>query len=93
MQMEIKYGTRFRKQYIKADKKIKAAFAQTLEIFQENPDHPGLRNHLLREGFTGYRSMNVTEDWRAIFKERRTGKQLIIVFHFLGTHKELYKSM
>lgn len=49
MQMEIKYGTRFRKQYLQANKKIKAAFAQTLEMFHEDSNHPTLRNHGLKE--------------------------------------------
>ncbi|MGI8419059.1 MAG: type II toxin-antitoxin system RelE/ParE family toxin [Candidatus Levyibacteriota bacterium] len=89
--MEIRYGIRFRKHYKNADKKIKAVFEQTLEIFLENPNHPVLRNHALRERYAGYKSINVTDDWRAIFEEKQTKKQRIIIFHLLGTHKELYK--
>ena len=92
MQTEIKYGTRFRKHYSKADKKIKTAFAQTLEVFLEDPNHPQLRNHALRNKYFGYRSINITEDWRAVFKIKHIGKQKIIVFHMLGTHEDLYGS-
>lgn len=92
MQMEIKYGTRFRKQYSKADKKIKTAFAQTLEIFLEDPGHPMLRNHALKEKLAGYRSIDVTEDYRAVFREFHSGERKVITFHMIGTHKDLYGS-
>lgn len=92
MQMEIKYAARFRKDYEKANKHIKIAFAHTLELFIENAYHPSLRNHPLKEKFAGYRSIDITEDWRAIFKEKKVGNTRVIVFHLLGTHAELYKN-
>ena len=88
--MEIKYAKRFRDQYQKADKQIRAAFAQTLDLFLADPDHPSLRNHPLKKQFTGFRSIDVTADIRAVFKETTTGKRNVITFHLLGTHKELY---
>jgi len=90
MPMEIKYGTRFRKNYKEADRHIKTAFEQTLELFFYQQD-PSLRNHALRGKFVGYRSINVTDDVRAIFKVTQTGKKTIIIFHMLGTHEQLYK--
>ncbi len=90
MRMEIKYTGRFKNQYHKADKQIKPAFAQTLELFLEDPEHPALRNHALTEKYTGYRSIDVTGDWRALFKETHSGEQKIITFHMLGTHPQLY---
>ena len=90
MQTEIKYGTRFRKQYLKADKKIKTAFEGTLELFLEDPKHSSLRDHALEEKFAGYRSIDVTGDWRAVFKEKMLGKRKVTTFHMLGTHKDLY---
>lgn len=92
MQMEIRYGTRFRRQYQKADKKIKAAFSQTLEVFIEDPNHATLRNHALKEKFAGYRSIDITGDYRAVFKEIKAGKQRMITFYMIGTHKDLYRS-
>ncbi|MGH8715172.1 MAG: type II toxin-antitoxin system RelE/ParE family toxin [Burkholderiales bacterium] len=81
---------RFRKQYLKADKKIRTAFAQTIELFVEEPDHPILRNHLLREKFAGYRSINITDDYRAVFRETKSGDRTTITFHMIGTHDEPY---
>jgi len=71
--MELRYTTRFRIQYRKANKDIQDAFSQIVELFLEDPDNPFLRNHPLKEKFAGYRSINVTQDWRAIFKETRSG--------------------
>lgn len=73
-----------------SDKKIKTAFEQTLEMFLEDPNHPSLRNHQLKEKLVGYRSIDISGDWRAVFKEKRTEKQRIITFHMIGTHEDLY---
>jgi addiction module RelE/StbE family toxin len=88
--MEIKYTKRFRDQYHKADKQIKAAFAQTVDLFLADPQHPLLRNHALQEKLAGFRSINVTEDVRAIFKENKSGTRRVFTFHMLGTHEQLY---
>ncbi len=90
MRMEIKYTTKFRSNYKKANKEIKEAFSETLILFLENPNHPSLRNHPLNKEYIGYRSINITADWRAIFKEKKSEKQITVTFHMLGTHKKLY---
>jgi addiction module RelE/StbE family toxin len=90
MRMEIRYATRFRGQYRKADKEVREAFSQTLELFVVEPNHPLLRNHALKEKFAGYRSIDVTGDWRAVFKEAKVGERTVITFHLLGTHDTLY---
>jgi addiction module RelE/StbE family toxin len=89
--MEIRYTIQFRKQYQKARKEIKTAFSQMLDLFLEDPNHPALRNHSLKREFSGYESIDVTEDWRALFKIRERDEQKVITFHMLGTHKTLYK--
>lgn len=68
------------------------AFIEALQFFKEDPSHSLLRNHPLKEKLAGYRSIDVTEDYRAIFKESKTRKQKIITFHKIGTHRELYGS-
>ena len=85
--MEIRYNPQFRKQYRKANKKIKGAFRARRELFKQNPHHPLLRNHALTGDFKGRRSINITGDWRAIYSERSNA----IVFEALGTHSQLYK--
>jgi len=91
MKMEIKYTTKFRNQYRKVNKEIKAAFSETLELFLEDPHHRSLRNHTLKENFAVYNSIDITDDYRALFKETLTADQKIITFHLLGTHEELYE--
>jgi addiction module RelE/StbE family toxin len=65
---------------------IKLAFRETIELFRENPHHPGLRNHSLTEKYAGIRSIDVTGDWRALYRKERER----VIFVDLGTHKELY---
>lgn len=52
-------------------------------------DDPKLNNHVLRGKLRGLRSINITGDWRAIFREYKKDKQ--ILFDSLGTHSQLYK--
>lgn len=86
-QMEIKYNPRFHKQYAKSNKKVKTAFNSRLKLFLQNSHHPLLRNHALTGDYKGYRSINITGDWRAIYLEHGE----IIIFEALGTHSQLYK--
>jgi addiction module RelE/StbE family toxin len=87
---DIIFSDRFERKLQEVPDEIKAAFADTLELFVEEPKHPILRNHALKEKFAGSRSINVTDDWRAIFKESKSGKRRVFTFHLLGTHEELY---
>ena len=66
--------------------KIKIAFRETLVIFLEDQYHLSLHNHKLTEEYAGIRSINVTGDWRALYREETER----IIFIELGTHKELY---
>ena len=83
----INYSRRFDKDLRKAPLKIKIAFKKRREIFQQNQFHPLLNNHLLTGNLKGYRSINITGDWRAIYSERNG----VITFEILGTHSMLYK--
>lgn len=81
---------RFDKQLDQASLEANLAFKETLGFFLENPDHPVLRNHPLGGKYQGYRSIDVTGDWRAIFRIKETKKEIIITFHLLDTHSQLY---
>lgn len=90
--MQINFAKKFKKQYEKADSKIKDAFDQRFELFKEDIFHSLLNNHALTGQYSGYKSINVTGDWRAIYSESEdeNGRK-IIIFELLGTHSELYK--
>lgn len=81
----------FEKQFKGAPLEIKQAFRETIVLFLENRNHPHLRNHLLKDKYAGCRSMDITEDWRAIYREKQSGKERVIYFVALGTHKQLYQ--
>ncbi len=85
--MQIRYARLFSKQYDKAGTKIKAAFKQKLDFFLQNPFHSQLNNHALTGKLKGYRSINVTGDWRALYSQSNK----TVVFEMLGTHSQLYK--
>ena len=82
----IEFSPIFNKKLAKASTEIKLAVRQALELFRENPHHEVLRNHLLTERYAGFRSIDVTEDWRALY---RTEPERII-FVEIGTHDQLY---
>ncbi len=90
--MDIRYDRVFRKQYRKANKNACLAFSERLQLFQADPFHPFLHNHALIGMYKGYRSINVTGDWRALYMESRSATGAIIVeFKLFGTHSQLYK--
>lgn len=86
--MQIRYTREFKKQYARAPKKIRQAFKNRRNLFLENPQSPILNNHKLKGILKGYRSINITGGWRAVYSEH--GKK-IIIFEILGTHSQLYK--
>lgn len=89
--MRINLTREFAKQYRKTDHKIRKAVDKRLELFLKNPLNPILNNHSLSGNFQGYRSINITGDWRAIYSEIKEGDQTLIVFKSLGTHSQLYR--
>lgn len=88
--LQITYNSLFSKQRKAAPLDVKTAFRETLELFLDNPNHQSLRNHALKGKYAGYRSIDVTDDWRALFKIRESKSKTTITFHILGTHAELY---
>lgn len=86
----VRYSSLFNKQFKAAPLEIKIAFRHARELFLENPNHSALRNHSLKERFAGYKSIDITDDYRAIYRKTLDGKQEITTFHLIGTHKELY---
>lgn len=89
--MHLRFGGKFSKTYDKAPYKIRDAFDTRLKLFLENQYHPQLNNHPLSGKYRGYRSINVTGDWRAIFSEQEEDNGIVIIFEVIGTHSQLYK--
>lgn len=87
--MRVKFTRKFKKLYEKAPLKIRKQFEERVGVFIVDKFHPMLNNHALGGRYSGYRSINVTGDWRAIFRYIEEGE--IALFDLLGTHSQLYK--
>jgi addiction module RelE/StbE family toxin len=77
----------FKKRFALIPTEIKIAFREAYALFREDPDHSLLRRHALTGKYQDFTSINVTEDWRAIYREERER----IIFADTGTHKTLYE--
>lgn len=86
--MEIFYSRPFNKILERTPLKIQIAFRDRLGMFLDNPNHPFLQNHKLSGEYENCRSINITGDWRAIFK--KVG-EFDVIFIDLGTHSQLYQ--
>jgi len=84
--MKIFFAKKFRKNYGRLQIRIRAQCDERLRLFETEPFHPLLNNHSVEKRFPGCRSINVTGDYRGIFKE--DGGR--VVFVNIGTHSELY---
>ncbi len=87
--MQIRFSKDFSKKYDKVDWKIRNAVDERLDVFVKDKFHPLLNNHALSGEYEGCRSINITGNYRVIFKEEKN--EDIILFLLLGTHTELYK--
>ena len=87
--MIVRFTDQFRKQYKKADIRIRNRFDYCLDLFIKNPMNSELRNHQLHKEFEGFNSIDITRDWRAIYFE---GKNGVVIFYFvaLSTHSQLH---
>lgn len=74
----------------KLDVRIRKSFKERILIFSKNPHNLELNNHSLREPYLGLRSIDITSDYRAVYKEAVIGIKKVAYFVNLGTHQELY---
>jgi len=84
--MTIQYHKNFLKKYKKLSLKLQTKIQKQISFFINSPYSPQLRNHPLKGKYKIYRSINITGDWRAIFKEQNNN----IIFVEIGTHSELF---
>lgn len=80
----------FLKNLKKVDIRIRKSFKERIILFSKNPTDPQLKNHALRGQYEGYRSIDITANYRAVYKEVKIGEEPVAYFSLLGTHEELY---
>lgn len=85
--MEIILHKTFQKQYAKLRPTIKEKFKARRSLFLDDPFNPVLNNHSVDSAYSGWRSINITGDYRALYEP--VGGELA-VFMKIGTHSELY---
>ncbi|MGA3292309.1 MAG: type II toxin-antitoxin system RelE/ParE family toxin [Candidatus Microgenomates bacterium] len=85
--MTIQYTSTFKKQYKKLPREFQNQFDERLRLFLADPINPQLRVHPLVGKFSGYWSININGDLRALYLKR--GEE-IVIFALIGTHSQLY---
>lgn len=84
--MIVKFHKNFEKQYKKLKQPQKDKFQERIKVFLLDEFNPILNNHPLRGEYSGYRSINVTGNLRAIY--RKEGQ--ISIFTVIDSHSNLY---
>lgn len=90
--MKRRYDPAFLKALKKADVRVQKSFKEKIVIFAKNPHDPQLNNHQLENEYKGYRSIDITTDYRAIYEEINEADELIAYFLLIGTHRQLYNN-
>ncbi len=88
--MNVKYSPSLLNRLKEHDVRIRKSFKEKITIFSKNPNDPKLNNHSLREPYQDRRSIDITNDYRAHYKEIKEGTETVAYFVSLGTHEELY---
>ena len=81
---------KFKKAYqkrIKPNPKLIRQTSKRIKLFQENPDHPLLKDHALKGSKLGLRAFSVTGDIRIIYKFKSANTA---IFLDIGTHNQVY---
>lgn len=78
----------FKKSFKKRDNFIQKKVTEKIKLFRQDPFNILLDNHKLNGEYEGYSSINITGDFRAIFKHLTKNQ---VIFYYIGTHTELYE--
>lgn len=88
--MIVIYDPAFLNKLKKVNVRIRKNFKERIRLFLKNPNDSILNNHPLQDEYAGYRSINITSDWRGLYSEKYTENGIVAYFSILGTHKDLY---
>lgn len=89
--MKVFFDPAFLDKLKKVDVRIRKSVKEKILIFTKDPNYPKLNNHPLKREYQGYRSIDITEDYRALYKEVELEDEIIAYFVLLGTHDQLYR--
>jgi addiction module RelE/StbE family toxin len=86
--MKVKLHKNFEQRYFKFSHKFQTKIDERIKLFTDEPFHPLLNNHALRGKYDGCRSINITGDYRAIY---RLLDNDTVYFIEINNHSNLYK--
>lgn len=89
--MKVFYDPAFLDKLKEVDARIRKSVKTRILIFSQDPNYPQLNNHPLKREYQGYRSIDITTNYRALYKEVQQADETIAYFVLLGTHEELYR--
>ncbi len=89
--MIIRRRKSFTRSFSYLDSKIKFKTIIALQLFEKDPFHDSLRNHVLQWERKWCRSINATGDYRIIFIELSNGNYELVELVDVRTHSQLYK--
>ncbi len=87
--MEIIEGRPFAKQFAKLPQNLRMKVRERVHMLVADSTHPLLNDHKLNPPYEGYRSINITGDFRLVYKKISDDTYYL---RAVGTHHELYKS-
>ena len=79
----------FDRQMDKFDKPMQRKVFERAQLLAINPSHPLLNNHKLHHPYDGYSSINVTGDYRLVYKKLAPD---VYFLRAVGTHHQLFGS-
>jgi len=89
--MKLKFSKQFDKSYWKLPIKVQDKFNERLIEFEYDKFSKHLNNHSLKWIYLWKKSINITGDYRAIFKEYPNWTYEFVEFINIWTHSQLYK--
>lgn len=81
---------RFDKDFARLPRGVQERFIERGKLLICDPHHSLLHDHALAGVWVGHRSINITGDYRAIYRHQLTKR--VYQFVAIGTHHDLYGS-
>ena len=85
--MRVGFHRRFAKSFKRCPAQVQEQFKKRFRLFLADPNHPLLSNHALDGEWKNHRSINITGDYRALYKHL-DGET--VEFFLIDTHSNLY---
>ncbi|MBI5470615.1 type II toxin-antitoxin system mRNA interferase toxin, RelE/StbE family [Candidatus Kaiserbacteria bacterium] len=85
--MEFVHSRLYKRQFKRLPRDLQMKVMERLVLFVRDEMHPLLDNHALGHQWAGCRRINITGDYRTIFKKE---SETLVRLEAVGTHHQLY---